>query len=209
MPPTGEGVAGAMLDMVEKVEMVDMVDSLNADSRNDDEDSLNEDVDSRNEDVESLNVDVDSLKGEKDELRPSVDEAPKLGLRPPSFPPVATNFCINGLGEGEKEAPDDSLRPDAVALADNGEPDLLAGLAFRDAESRYLGGVTYVEPGVSDCVDEGSSPSSERCVGVKGMSAKLSFGRKRGYNATSIFSAKMSRRASNDRSGYVGSWLMF
>ena len=169
-------------------------------------------VDSLNVDVESLNVDSlkeDSLKGEKDELRPSGDEDPKLGLRPLSLLPFVTTLCNNGLGEGEKEGPDDSLCPEAPALADKGEPDLLAGLAFRDAESRYLGGVTYVVPGVSDCVAEGSSPKSERCVGVNGISEKLSFGRKRGYNATRMFRAKMTRRTSNERSGYVETGPIF
>lgn len=75
-------------------------------------------------------------------LRPSGDEDPKLGLRPLSFPLLLTNFWNSGLGEGEKAGPEDTLRPEAPALADSGDPDLLAGLAPRDVERRYLGGVT-------------------------------------------------------------------
>lgn len=95
---------------------------------------------------------------------------------------------------------DEPLRPDIFVPVDNGDALLLAGLAVRDAERRYLGGVTYVVPGVRGGVAEGSSPRSERCVGVRGISERSSFGRKRGNSATRIFRAKKSRRMRRGRS---------
>lgn len=95
----------------------------------------------------------------------------------------------------------DSRRPDALALVDNGDAVLLAGLAVRDAESRYLGGVTNEVPGVNGEVVDGRRPRSERCVGVRGMSEKLSLGRNRGYNARRMFTAKISCKISSEKSG--------
>lgn len=71
-------------------------------------------------------------------------------------------------------------RSEKLAFADMGEGCLLAGLALREVESRYLGGVTNVVPGVAGGVAAGSKPRSERWVGVRGMSERSSFGRKRG-----------------------------
>ena len=45
--------------------------------------------------------------------------------------------------EGEKDGPDEALNPEKLAPVDNGvDPLRPAGLAVRDAEARYLGGVT-------------------------------------------------------------------
>lgn len=167
-PPTGDGVAGPILDP--------KLDSRKLDSR-------------------------------KGELRPRGDGEPKLGLRPFSLPPFETALWSNGLVEGENNAPDDTLRPEALALVDKGDALLLAGLAARDPESRYLGGVMYVDPGVGGAVADGSSPKRARCVGVRGMSERLSFGRMRGYRATRILRTKISCNTSRERSGYVEYWL--
>lgn len=142
LPPTGDGVAGAILDMV---------DSPNR------------------------------------ELRPNEVEDPKLGRRPLSLPPFDTALWNNGLVEGEKDAPDDSRRPEAPVLLDKGDAALLAELAVRDAERRYFGGVMYVLPGVSGEEVEGSSPRRERWVGVRGISERSSFDRKRGDRAMTMF----------------------
>lgn len=149
---------------------------------------------------------VDSLKGE---LRPSGDGEPKLGLRPLSLPPFETALWSNGLVEGENNAPDDTLRPEALALVDKGDAPLLAGLAARDPESRYFGGVIYVDPGVGGGVAEGSSPKRARCVGVRGISERLSFGRMRGYSAMRILKMKTSCKIRREISGYVEYWLEF
>jgi hypothetical protein len=71
-------------------------------------------------------------------------------------------------------------RSEKLVFADIGDGCLLAGLALRDVESRYLGGVTNVVPGVAGGVAAGSRPRSERWVGVRGMSERSSLGRKRG-----------------------------
>lgn len=98
--------------------------------------------------------------------------------------------------------PPEGLLPERLALGEKGDALLLAGLAERD--SRYLGGVTYELPGVGGGVTEGSSPRRERCVGVRGMSERSSFGRKRGYSAKPMFTMKNSCAIIGKRSGYVG-----
>lgn len=66
-------------------------------------------------------------------------------------------------------------------MADKGDPLwLAAGLALREVDIRYLGGVTYVVPGVAGGVAVGSKPRRARCVGVRGISERSSVGRKRG-----------------------------
>lgn len=101
--------------------------------------------------------------------------------------------------------PLEALLPEKLVLGENGDVLLLAGLAER--ESRYLGGVTYELPGVAGGVTEGSSPRRERCVGVRGMSERSSFGRKRGYSAKPMFRTKNSCAISGKSSGYVGYWM--
>ena len=150
-----------------------------------------------------------------EELRPSDAGVPKL-CRPPtgegdpmpvlgpllplSLFPLATALCSNGLGEGEK-----GMRGETLArLADPGDEPILRGLALRDPERRYFGGVTYVLSGVGFVVARGSSPKRARCVGVRGMSVRSSFGRKSGYNATRIFAAKYSPRKKKIVSTWVG-----
>lgn len=75
----------------------------------------------------------------REALRPSGDD-PRLCLRP--VPETA--LYSNGLLVGEKEGPPETLRPELrpekLALGDNGDAFLLAGLAER--ESWYFGGVT-------------------------------------------------------------------
>lgn len=75
-------------------------------------------------------------------LRARGDDDPKLCLRPVSLPPLATALWNNGLVAGENEAPEDTRRSDNVGVADNGDVGLLTGLAFREVDMRYLGGVT-------------------------------------------------------------------
>lgn len=67
-----------------------------------------------------VGITIDSLK---EELRLSGDDEPKLCLRTFSLPPFATILCNSGLGEGEKGVPDENRRLEALALADNGEPE--------------------------------------------------------------------------------------
>lgn len=147
-------------------------------------------------------ITIDSLK---EEPRLSGEDEPKLCLRTFSLPPFATILCNSGLGEGEKGVPDENRRLEALALVDNGEPEWLAGLAVLDPEdTRYFGGVTYDVVGAEEDVVDGSSPRRVRCVGVRGMSDILSFGRKRGYNATSMLRRKINCMISSDKSAYVG-----
>ena len=56
--------------------------------------------------------------------------------------PLANAFCSNGLGEGEKGVPAASVLPEKLVLAVAGDEPVLSGLAGRDVESRYFGGVT-------------------------------------------------------------------
>lgn len=58
--------------------------------------------------------------------------------------------------------PAEGLRSEKFAFADMGEDGLLAGLGLREVESRYLGGVANVVPGVAGGVAEGSRPRSFR-----------------------------------------------
>lgn len=142
------------------------------------------------------------LDSPKSELRLNVEEEPKLGRRPLSLPPLETALYSSGLVDGENDAPDESLRPERPALPDRGDDaPLLAGVAVLEAESRYLGGVMYVVPGVSGGVADGSSPRRERCVGVRGISERSSFGRNKGYNATRMFNARMNCTICSARSG--------
>ena len=53
-------------------------------------------------------------------------------------------------------------------------------------ECGYLGGVEYCDPGVRGGVALGSSPRSDRCVGVKGMSASSSLFFTSGAKATEM-----------------------
>lgn len=80
----------------------------------------------------------------------------------------------------------------ALADADMGEACLLAGLALREVERRYLGGVTNVVPGVAGGVTAGSRPNRERWVGVRGMSERSSLGQKRGESAIPALKIKKS-----------------
>ena len=109
-------------------------------------------------------------------LRPRGDDDPKLCLRPVSLPPFATALWNSGLDAGEKEDPEETRRSERVGVADNGEVCRLAGLALREVDIRYLGGVTYVVPGVADGVAVGSRPNRARWVGVRGMSERSSLG---------------------------------
>ena len=79
-------------------------------------------------------------------LRARGEDDPKLCLRPlPAPPSVATALLNSGLDAGEK-GPDETRRPDNPAFAESGEdglrPVALAGLALRDVDTRYRGGVT-------------------------------------------------------------------
>lgn len=97
------------------------------------------------------------------------------------LPPLETALYNRGLETGEKGVPTEGRRSERLAFAeDMGEPCLLAGLALREVERRYLGGVTNVVPGVAGWVAAGSRPSRDRCVGVRGMSERSSLARKRG-----------------------------
>lgn len=94
-------------------------------------------------------------------------------------------------------------------LPESGEGLGLIGLAFREPEdNRYLGGVIYLDPGVAGALLLGSRPRRDRCEGVRGMSDKSSFGRYRGYRATTIFTRRRRRMARRTRSGYVGIFRM-
>lgn len=142
------------------------------------------------------------LDSPKSELRLNVEEDPKLGRRPFSLPPFETALYSSGLVDGENDAPDESLRPEGPALPDRGDDaPLLAGVAVLEAESRYLGGVMYVVPGVSGGVADGSSPRRARCVGVRGISERSSFGRNKGYDASRMFKTRMSCMTSSTSSG--------
>jgi len=88
--------------------------------------------------------------------------------------------------------PDETRRSENVGVADKGEPLWLAGLPLREVDTRYLGGVAYVVPGVRGGVAVGSNPKRARCVGVKGISERLSVGRNRGYKARRMFAVKKS-----------------
>lgn len=81
---------------------------------------------------------IDSLKGD---VRRG-EEEPKLCLRPFSMPALANFLCNSGLGEGENGVFDENRRLEALALADNGDPEKLAGLAALEPDTRYFGGVT-------------------------------------------------------------------
>lgn len=133
---------------------------------------------------------LDSLN---EELRAKGDSDPMLCLRPLSLPPLGTALCNNGLDTGENGVPVETRRSEKLAPADNGEAlCLLAGLALRDVDSLYLGGVTKVVPGVAGGVAVGSRPSRVRCVGVSGISERSSLGRNNGYKATRILKTKKS-----------------
>lgn len=97
-----------------------------------------------------------------------------------------------GLETGEKGVPMEERRSDKLAFAevDMGEPCRLAGLALREVERRYRGGVTKVVPGVAGWVAAGSRPKRNRCVGVRGMSERSSLARKSGYSAVPILRRK-------------------
>ena len=88
------------------------------------------------ENVDSLNEEL-RPSGDPKLCRPTDEGDPKLSLRPLSLASLDTAFCNNGLGEGEKE-----VRGEALVLADPGDESLPRGLALRDPESRYFGGVT-------------------------------------------------------------------
>ena len=111
---------------------------------------------------------------------PSGEGVPELYLRivlPFIFPLL---FCHSGLEKGVS-----LLR--GLALRDRGvpyNPPLPAGETLRGVgDSAYRGGVIYCVPGVGGGVVFGSRPSRERCVGVRGMSARSSLGRMRGRRA--------------------------
>lgn len=87
-------------------------------------------------------------------------------------------------------------------MLDKGDPLWLAGLALREVDIRYLGGVTYVVPGVAGGVAVGSKPRRARCVGVRGISERSSVGRKRGYKAMMMLATKNSRISSTEKSAY-------
>lgn len=105
-----------------------------------------------------------------------------------------------GLETGEKGVPIEDRRPEKLGFpdVDDGEPCLLAGLAFREVERRYLGGVTNVVPGVAGWDAPGSNPRRERWVGVRGMSERSSFGLKRGYKAKPMFRMKKIWKRNKD-----------
>lgn len=105
---------------------------------------------------------------------------------------------------GEKLGPDTVRWLDRFAPVDNGDALRPTGLTVRDEDTRYRGGVTYWDPGVAEFEADGFSPRRERCVGVRGISARSSCGRKRGYNATKMFRTKKSCKPNSDRSGYEG-----
>lgn len=82
------------------------------------------------------------LDSPKELLRASGDDDPKLCLRPVSLPPLLTALWSNGLETGEKGVPEETRRSEKVGVADKGEVWRLAGLALREVDRRYLGGVT-------------------------------------------------------------------
>jgi hypothetical protein len=122
---------------------------------------------------------ADSVDSLREELREELNEDdPKLCRRPLSRFPLANAFWKRGLvGVGEYDA----LRGVGLPVPGTGDVLRLDGLPARDPEAnRYLGGVRYCVPGVTGGVELGSRPRSARCVGVKGISDRSSFGRKRG-----------------------------
>lgn len=83
------------------------------------------------------------LDSPNEDLRARGDDDPKLCLRPVSRPPFDTALWSKGLEAGEKGVPEETRRSEKLALADSGEElGMLTGLAFRDVDNRYLGGVT-------------------------------------------------------------------
>lgn len=50
-------------------------------------------------------------------------------------------------------------------------------------------------PGVTGGVFDGSRPKRARCVGVRGISARLSFGRNKGSKATTTFMTNKMHKA--------------
>lgn len=75
-------------------------------------------------------------------LRARGDDDPKLCLRPESLGPLPTALWNKGLEAGENGVPEDIRRSENVGVVDKGEVCRLAGLAFREVDMRYLGGVT-------------------------------------------------------------------
>lgn len=91
--------------------------------------------------VDSLNEESWASGDEDQKLPRATGEDPKLGLCTLPLFPLAIARCNNGLVEGEKEAPAEYVLLERL-LADAGDGLVLNGLAGRDTERRYLGGVT-------------------------------------------------------------------
>ena len=108
---------------------------------------------------------LDTVDSPNELLRARGDEDPTLSLRPDSRPPVATALLNKGLETGENGVPEETRRSVKVGVEVRGEEVwrlALTGLALREVDRRYRGGVTYVVPGVTGGAAPGSKPRSAR-----------------------------------------------